>query len=147
LWNSITNIEENDDLLRTKQDYFVGVDGEVANDVPLKFIRDLKNKEDLSTDLVSSVIMFADMALNYKNKSKVDSKLKILRYNMDKSIRDVYESKLKPKSEQSSKDNSNSIKMFDSMMDTSMYGNKFGQTSEGGPSKTRVALHKTADAF
>jgi hypothetical protein len=37
--------------------------------------------------------------------------------------------------------------MFDSMMDVSMYGNKFGQTSEGGPSKTRVALHKTADAF
>jgi hypothetical protein len=99
MWNSMTNIEANDDLLRTKQDYFVGVDGEIANDVPLKFIRDLKNKEDLSTDLVSSVIMFADMALNYKNKSEIDSKLKILRYNMDNEIREVYESKLKPKSE------------------------------------------------
>lgn len=147
LWNSITNIEENDDLLRTKQDYFIGVDGEVANDVPLKFIRELKNKEDLSTDLVSSVIMFADMAVNYKNKREVDSKLRILRYNMDNSIRDIYETKLMPKTEQASKDNDNSVKMFDSMMDVSMYGNKFGRTKEGGPSKTRVALHKTADAF
>ena len=147
LWDSMTTVEANDDLLRTKQDYFVGVDGEIANDVPLKFIRDLKNEEDLSTDLVSSVIMFADMALNYKNKSEIDSKLKILRYNMDNDIREVYESKLKPKSEQFAKKNDNSLKMFDSMMDVCMYGNKFGQTSEGGPSKTRVALHKTADAF
>lgn len=144
---SIFNIEANDDRLRTKQDYFIGPDGEVANDVPLKFIRDLKNKEDLSTDLVSSVIMFADMALNYKNKREIDSKLKILRYNMDKTVRDVYETKLKPKSEQAAKDNDNSLKMFDSMMDTSMYGNKFEGSKEGGPSKTRVALHKTADAF
>lgn len=147
LWNSITGIEANDDLLRTKQDYFVGVDGEIANDVPLKFIHDLKNMSDLSTDIVSSVIMFVDMTLNYKNKSEVDSKLKILRYNLDKDVREVYESKLKPKSEQSAKENENSTKMFDSMMDVSMYGNKFGKTSEGGPSKARVALHKTADAF
>lgn len=147
LWNSISNIEENDDLLRTKQDYFVGVDGEVANDVPLKFIRDLKNKEDLTTDLVNSVIMFADMATNYKNKSEIDSQLKILRYNIDSSVRDVYESKLMPKTEQPAKSNENSTTMFDSMMDVSMYGNKFGRTEEGGPSKTRIALHKTADSF
>ena len=147
IWESMTTIEANDDRLRTKQDYFMGPDGEIANDVPLKFIRDLKNKEDLSTDLVSSVIMFADMALNYKNKSEIDSKLKILRYNLDKNVRDVYETKLKPKSEQAAKENDNSVKMFDSMMDTSMYGNKFSTSSGEGPSKTRVMLHKTADAF
>lgn len=147
LWNSITKIEENDELLRTKQDYFIGVDGEVANDVPLKFIHDIKDKQNLSTDLVSSVILFADMAINYKNKREIDSKLKVLRYNMDTNIRDVYEKKLKPKSEQSAKSNKNSVKMFDSMMDVSMYGNKFGNPSEEGPSKTRVAVHKTADAF
>lgn len=147
IWDSMTTIEANDDRLRTKQDYFMGPDGEIANDVPLKFIRDLKNKEDLSTDLVSSVIMFADMALNYKNKQEIDSKLKILRYNLDKDIRDVYETKLKPKSEQAAKENDNSVKMFDSMMDTSMYGNKFSTASGEGPSKTRVLLHKTADAF
>lgn len=143
----MTTIEANDDRLRTKQDYFMGPDGEIANDVPLKFIRDLENKEDLSTDLVNSVILFADMAINYKNKQEIDSKLKILRYNLDKDIRDVYEKKLKPKSEQAAKENSNSVKMFDSMMDTSMYGNKFSAASGEGPSKTRVMLHKTADAF
>lgn len=145
--NSIVSIEENDELLRTKQDYFVGVDGEIANDVPLKFLRDLKYKENLSTDIVTSVILFADMAINYKNKNDVDSKLRILRYNMDKSVRDVYESKLMPKTEQASKSNKNSVKMFDSMMDVSMYGNKFGKTEEGGPGKITVAIHKTADAF
>jgi hypothetical protein len=83
----MTNIEANDDDMRTKEDYFVGVDGEVANNVPLKFIRDLKNPEDISTDLVSSVIMFADMAINYKNKSAIDATLKLLRYNMDEASR------------------------------------------------------------
>lgn len=147
LWDSITSIEENDDLLRTKQDYFMGVDGEVANDVPIKFIRSLKNPENLTTDLVSSVIMFADMAINYKNKSEIDAKLKLLRYNLDPYIRAVYESKLMPKTEQQAKSNEHSIDMFDSMMDVLMYGNKFGKGEEGAPKKTTVALHKAADAF
>ena len=66
----------------------------MANDVPLKFIRNIKNPELLSTDLVSSVILFADMALNYKNKNVIDSTLKLLRYNMDPENRKVYNKKL-----------------------------------------------------
>jgi hypothetical protein len=135
--------------MRTKQDYFIGVDGEMANDVPLKFIRNIKNPELLSTDLVSSVILFADMALNYKNKNVIDSTLKLLRYNMDPENRKVYNKKLKPKSEPVSEDEHNkySIKMYDSMMDVLVYGNKYGDREKGGPSKTTVAVQKTADAF
>lgn len=147
MWDSMTSIEENDEDMRTKQDYFIGVDGQVANDVPLKFIRNLKNMEDLSTDVVSSVILFADMALNYKNKFVIDSTLKLLRYNMDPDNREIYDNKLKPKSEPVSKSNKNSIKMYDSMMDTLMYGNKFGDKDSGGPGKVTVAVQKTADAF
>ncbi|MEE3414091.1 MAG: hypothetical protein VZR53_01825 [Prevotella sp.] len=121
----------------------------MANDVPLKFIRNIKNPELLSTDLVSSVILFADMALNYKNKNVIDSTLKLLRYNMDPENRKVYNKKLKPKSEPVSEDEHNkySIKMYDSMMDVLVYGNKYGDREKGGPSKTTVAVQKTADAF
>lgn len=149
IWNSMFFMEANDDNARTKEDYFVGTDGEMANDVPLKFIRRLKNPEDISTDLVSSVILFADMALNYKNKSGIDATLKLLRYNMDPENRNIYNKKLKPKSEpvSESEANKNSRAMFDSMMDVLMYGNKFGDPKTGGPGKTTVAIQKTADAF
>ena len=147
IWDSMTQIMPNDDKLRTKEDYFIGVDGEIANDVPLKFIRDLKNPEDISTDLVSSVIMFADMAINYKNKSAIDATLKLLRYNMDPKNRKFYEDKLMSKSERPSNDNAGSRKMYDSMMDVLMYGNKYGDAKNGGPSKTKIIFHKTADAF
>ena len=147
IWQSITSIEENDEDMRTKQDYFIGVDGEIANDVPLKFIRNLKDPQNLSTDLVSSVILFADMALNYKNKIGIDASLKLLRYNMDPEIRETYDNKLKPKSEPKSGSNTQSIKMYDSMMDVLMYGNKYGDRTENGPSKITVGVQKTADAF
>lgn len=149
IWNSMFFMEANDDNARTKEDYFVGTDGEMANDVPLKFIRRLKNPEDISTDLVSSVILFADMAISYKNKSGIDATLKLLRYNMDPENRNIYNKKLKPKSEpvSESEANKNSRAMFDSMMDVLMYGNKFGDPKTGGPGKTTVAIQKTADAF
>lgn len=147
IWQSITSIEENDEDMRTKQDYFIGVDGEIANDVPLKFIRNLKDPQNLSTDLVSSVILFADMALNYKNKTGIDASLKLLRYNMDPEVRNIYDNKLKPKSEPKSESNAQSIKMYDSMMDVLMYGNKYGDRTENGPSKITVGVQKTADAF
>lgn len=148
IWQSITSIEENDDDMRVKDDYFVGVDGEVANDVPLKFIRPLKNPENISTDVVSSVIMFADMAINYKNKRGIDATLKLLRYNMEQATRETDKSKYGVFGGRKITSNENSIKMYDSMMDVLMYGNKWaGKPEEGGPSKTQVALHKSMDAF
>jgi hypothetical protein len=33
------------------------------------------------------------------------------------------------------------------MMDTLMYGNKYGDKDSGGPGKVTVAVQKTADAF
>jgi hypothetical protein len=147
IWNSMNNIEENDDGMRTKDDYFVGVDGEIANDVPLKFIRNLKNPEDISTDLVSSVIMFADMAINYKNKQAIDSVLKVLRYNMEDATRTTNKKKYVWFGE-NVKSNEQSIKMFDSMMNSHMYGNQWvGKNKEGGPSKAKIATFKTVDAF
>ena len=147
IWDSMNQIMPNDNRLRTKEDYFIGVDGEIANDVPLKLIRNLDNPEDISTDLVNSVIMFADMAINYKNKSAIDATLKLLRYNMDPDNRKFYEDKLMPKSERPSNNNAGSRKMYDSMMDVLMYGNKYGDAKNGGPSKAKIAFHKTADAF
>ena len=148
IWNSIFRIEANDEDMRTKEDYFVGVDGEIANNVPLKFIRNLKNQEDVSTDLVSSVIMFADMAINYKNKSAIDSTLKLLRYNMNEATRATNKNKYGIFGGRKLDSNEYSIEMFDSMMNSHMYGNQWvGKNKQGGPSKSKIATFKTVDAF
>lgn len=147
IWNAMTNIEANDDDMRTKEDYFVGVDGEVANNVPLKFIRNLKNPEDISTDLVSSVIMFADMAINYKNKTAIDATLKLLRYNMDEATR-MTEKKKYMVFGRKLESNEYSKQMFDAMLDSHMYGNQWsGKNKTGGPSRAKIATFKTVDAF
>jgi len=83
LWESLTTVEENDESMRTNEDYATNPDGSIATDVPLKFVRKLKNPEDITTDVVGSVILFVNMALNYKNKQEIDARIKTLRFNLD----------------------------------------------------------------
>jgi hypothetical protein len=73
LYESATTVEENDESMRTKEDYVTNPDGSVATDVPLKYVRKLKNPEKITTDIVGAVILFANMAINYKNKCEIDS--------------------------------------------------------------------------
>lgn len=127
LYESATNVEENDESMRTSADYITNPDGTVATDVPLKFIRKLKHPENITTDIAGSVILFANMALNYKNKTEIDSTLKALRYNLDYQNRqDLYRSTSREDSDELSPfDNENSVTMFDSMVNKHVYGNQW----------------------
>jgi hypothetical protein len=87
LFDAITTVQENDESMRTADDYMTNPDGSVATDVPLKFVRRLKDPSRLTTDVVGSVILFMNMALNYKNKTEIDAQLKTLRFNMDPNFR------------------------------------------------------------
>lgn len=111
--------------MRTSEDYITNPDGTVATDVPLKFVRKLKHPEMITTDIAGSVILFANMALNYKNKSEIDAKIKAIRYNLDfKNREDLYKNS-EDTDELSPYDNENSIKMFDSMANKHVYGNQW----------------------
>lgn len=145
--DAITTIEENDENMRVSEDYYRGPDGQVANDVPLKYIRDLKNPENITTDVTYAVIMFLNMAYNFKNKSEIDDDIKLLRYNMDSSdggFRDVYNRRIKSDPDEiSSLSDKNSEEMFDTMLNKHMYGNQWiTSPKEGGPGKASVTFSK-----
>jgi hypothetical protein len=122
LFDAITTVQENDESMRTADDYMTNPDGSVATDVPLKFVRRLKDPSRLTTDVVGSVILFMNMALNYKNKTEIDAQLKTLRFNMDPNFRSGIELE---KDEFAPSDNSNSVDMFDSMLNNHMYNNQW----------------------
>lgn len=127
LYESATSVEENDESMRTSDDYITNPDGTVATDVPLKFIRKLKHPENITTDIAGSTILFANMAINYKNKVEIDAILKTLRYNLDyKNRQDLYRSTNRENPDDLSPfDNENSIQMFDSMVNKHVYGNQW----------------------
>ena len=140
LFDSITTVEENDESMRTAEDYITGPDGSIATDVPLKYVRKLKDPSRLTTDVVGSVILFANMAINYKNKTEIDAQLKTLRYNLDPNFRrnvELQQGEFQPG------DNEKQLSMFDSMMNKHMYNNQWATKPQEGPnSRATVAWNK-----
>lgn len=145
LYESATNVEENDESMRTSDDYITNPDGTVATDIPLKFVRKLKNPERITTDIAGSVILFANMALNFKNKSEIDAKIKAIRYNLDfKNRQDLYnQEKADDPDAMAPFDNENSIKMFDSMTNKHVYGNQW-TTNPNQPDATEQPKNGSA---
>ena len=121
IFDEISSITENDENMRTSDQFATNPDGTVATDIPLKFIRPLKDMSRLSTDISSMVVLFAEMGLNYKNKQEIASTVAALRYNMDSDIR-------KHQSRQSDEEyqigeNKDATEQFDNMTTIHLYGN------------------------
>lgn len=120
IFDSITTVEENDENVRTAEQFATNPDGTIATDVPLKFVHPLKDMSRLSTDVASMVILFAEMGLNYKNKQEIDDKIKALRYNLNFDVRNEMEL---DEDEVSPNEGKNSVQQFDNMTNIHMYGN------------------------
>ena len=71
---------ETDQDVSTNMDLARRPDGTVVNNIPIRFIRKLKNPSVQSTDVLGSVMMFYDMACNYKNKSQNLPTLELIKY-------------------------------------------------------------------
>lgn len=71
---------ETDADVSTNADLARRPDGTVVNNIPIRFIRKLKDPSVQSTDVLGSVILFYDMACNYKNKSKNLPTLELIKY-------------------------------------------------------------------
>lgn len=53
-------------------------DGSIVNNIPVRFQNKLENPSVISTDLISSIILYYEMAVNYSEKSKVLPSLELI---------------------------------------------------------------------
>jgi hypothetical protein len=73
-----------DDLdMRNDDDYVLRNGRWVLNSAPMRFINELEDPNMIDSDLASTVGRFAEMAINFRNKSQVQSKLDVLGYALD----------------------------------------------------------------
>ena len=115
------NVNTNDYDQRSTDDLYLGPDQTVNQNIPLKFIGKLKDREKYTYDITSAVLMYVNMASNYKNKRNILTKLQALRYAQDPENR-----------EETINDTKNLRSQYDSMMDSHVYGNLYKN------SKTRI---------
>lgn len=115
------NINTNDYDQRSTDDLYLGPDQTVNQNIPLKFIGKLKDREKYTYDITSAVLMYVNMASNYKNKRNILTKLQALCYAQDPENR-----------EETINDTKNLRSQYDSMMDSHVYGNLYKN------SKTRI---------
>ena len=115
------NVNTNDYDQRSTDDLYLGPDQTVNQNIPLKFIGKLKDREKYTYDITSAVLMYVNMASNYKNKRNILTKLQALRYAQDPENR-----------EETVNDTKNLRSQYDSMMDSHVYGNLYKN------SKTRI---------
>ena len=108
------NINTNDYDQRSTDDLYLGPDQTVNQNIPLKFIGKLKDREKYTYDITSAVLMYVNMASNYKNKRNILTKLQALRYAQDPENR-----------EETVNDTKNLRSQYDSMMDSHVYGNLY----------------------
>lgn len=108
------NVNTNDYDQRSTDDLYLGPDQTVNQNIPLKFIGKLKDREKYTYDVTSAVLMYVNMASNYKNKRNILTKLQALRYAQDPENR-----------EETINDTKNLRSQYDSMMDSHVYGNLY----------------------
>ena len=108
------NVNTNDYDQRSTDDLYLGPDQTVNQNIPLKFIGKLKDREKYTYDITSAVLMYVNMASNYKNKRNILTKLQALRYAQDPDNR-----------EETINDTKNLRSQYDSMMDSHVYGNLY----------------------
>jgi len=66
------NVDTNADISRRP-------DGSAVNNIPIRYVKRLNNPAYISTDVIGSVMLFYEMAMNYKNKSSNLSQLELIK--------------------------------------------------------------------
>ena len=108
------HINTNDYDQRSTDDLYLGPDQTVNQNIPLKFIGKLRDRSKYTYDVTSAVLMYVNMASDYKNKRDILTKLQALRYAQD------------PENRQDNvNDTKNLRSQYDSMMDSHVYGNLY----------------------
>lgn len=124
LISNMTEVQAKDDVIRTK-DRIVNPDGSYANEVLQKYVGKINDPQMISIDHFNTVAHFLMAALSYKNKKDIQDTIKAIRMSLDPNVRSKYFEKFGQKEGQfEPKDNKNSVKVFDAMVDTHLYDTK-----------------------
>jgi hypothetical protein len=58
-------------------------DGSLVKNIPIRFVKRLQNPAIISSDIIGSVMLYYEMAVNYDLKSKILPKLEIIQQAID----------------------------------------------------------------
>ena len=146
---SVLNVQNDDTDMRNIKEGIRNADGTVSFDIPLRLLQKLDNMKMLSSDVIQSVILYAQMAYNYRNKKAIQDTMQTIHDNLTSSVRkrtltDAERFGSTPVDQSPAIDDSESLKQYEAMMDSTMYGMDTGasQKVHKEASKAQVAGRK-----
>lgn len=129
LLNALTTIQENDIDMKQSDQYLFDQENHIEHHIPLRYIRKLKDPNSIGTDITGNVILFIEMALNYKNKQGVLDQLELLQAALTDESQRVFS-------------NTTSKNIYDSMMAKHVYGEQWHKSNQP-PSIAEVIAKKS----
>lgn len=141
-YESTTGIQARDIDMSTGEDFAMNPDGTRVLNVPKRFVQRLDNPQWQSSDVVGSVIMFMNAALQYKHRNEVVDMLETMHQNLNPTNRDYAGSDVKYKYTAQ-----NQYDTFTAMMNTHMYGQQYDTQTGQDRSRTKTFLAKFTRQF
>lgn len=141
-YESATGIQARDIDMSTGEDFAMNPDGTRVLNVPKRFVQRLDNPQWQSSDVVGSVIMFMNAALQYKYRNKVVDMIETMHQNLNPTNRDYAGSDVKYKYTAQ-----NQYDTFTTMMNTHMYGQQYDTQTGQDRSRTKTFLAKFTRQF
>ena len=122
-WSRLTKVDDNSMYLNNNE-VVTRPDGTIVYNIPIRFLK-CEHPESISSDLVSSVSMFYNMANNFKYKSEIENDLLILQHTLD--LRNNVQN------------NSNgSVKALENLIQGNIYGNTASLIRKQHPRDTKL---------
>lgn len=142
IFRSSHEVQNDDTDMRNIDAGIRNADGTIDFDIPLRLLQDLKDMNNLSSDVVQSVMLYVQMAYNYRNKKAIQDTLQTIHDNLTSNVRsrtatDYDRFKDNPTDMTEAIDDENSLKQYEAMVDSTMYGMDTGKSSKAHKETTK----------
>ena len=142
IFRSSQEVQNDDTDMRNINAGIRNADGTIDFDIPLRLLQDLKDMRNLSSDVVQSVMLYVQMAYNYRNKKAIQDTLQTIHDNLTPNVRsrtatDYDRFKDNPTDMTEAIDDENSLTQYEAMMDSTMYGMDTGKSSKAHKEATK----------
>ena len=139
---SSQEVQNDDTDMRNIDAGIRNADGTIDFDIPLRLLHELKDMRTLSSDVVQSVMLYVQMAYNYRNKKAIQDTLQTIHDNLTSDVRsrtatDYDRFKDNPTDMTEAIDDENSLKQYEAMMDSTMYGMDTSKSSKAHKETTK----------
>lgn len=142
---SAFEIQNDDTDMRNMDSGIKKADGTIDFDIPLRLLQDLKDMSTLSSDVTQSVLLYIQMAYNYRNKKAIQDTIQTIHDNLTADVRnrtatDYDRFKDNPTDMSPAIDDENSLKQYEAMMDSTLYGMDTGKSSKAHKEATKLEV-------